>query len=157
MKVICLDPGVTTGYAVGLIEDDTPMGVISGQDRWNEKDLYDWLKLEVPQIIIYEEFESAKVNPYRRIHNYNVDLFPCMLIGVICLYCYQYDIQPVVQTPAYGLGGRYKENRVLQAESVFKVGKPHANDAMRHLLQWYTFGPGFGYQQHHKKGFTYLA
>lgn len=156
MKVIALDPGVTTGYAVGHIQEGQPMGVVSGQIKWNELGLYNDLVSGAPDIIIYEEFESAKHNPYRRVHNYNVDLFPCMLIGVIWLYCYQHDIQPHSQTPAYGLGGRYKEDRVLQAESVFKVGKPHANDAMRHLLQWYTLGPGFKYDTG-KKGFRPLA
>jgi len=157
MKIIALDPGVTTGYAVGIKEEGQPLGVISGQAKWNELGLYNDLVSGKPNIVIYEKFESGKENPYRRRRNpnYDVELYSRNLIGVIMLYCMQHDIFPYEQTPAKALGGHYQDT-VLQQASVFKVGNPHANDAMRHLLQWYTFGPGFQYDTD-KKGFEPLA
>lgn len=158
MKVIALDPGVTTGYAVGHIEQGKPMGVISGQEAWNELGLYNNLVSGKPDIVVYEKFESGKDNPYRKIknRNYDVELFSRNLIGVINLFCMQNNISFYEQSPAKGVGGHFRLDSILKQASVFKVGKPHANDAMRHLLQWYTFGPGFQYDTD-KKGFVPLA
>ena len=162
MKVICLDPGVTTGYAVGHIEQGQPMGVISGQEAWNELGLYNNLVSGKPDIIVYETFESGKDNPYRKVknRNYDVELFSRNLIGVIELYVQQQESPNKIpcyrQSPAKGVGGHFRLDSILKQASVFKIGKPHANDAMRHLLQWYTFGAGFQYDTE-KKGFVPLA
>lgn len=158
MKVVCLDPGITTGYAVGVITANEPMGVISGQDKWDELAMYNQLCMSKPDIVIYETFESGKDNPYRKRTNfgYDVELFSRNLIGVINLYCQLNNIVSYEQTPAKGLGGTYKPDKALQSHSVFKVGKPHANDAMRHLLQWYTMGSGYQYDVD-KLGFKPLA
>lgn len=159
MKVIALDPGVTTGYAVGLIAAGQPMGVISGQFKWNELGLYNELVSGRPDIVIYEAFESGKDNPYRKKTNYgyDVELFSRNLIGVIRLYCMQHpEISMYEQTPSKGLGGTFKSLSTLQKHGVHKVANPHADDAMRHLLQWYTTGSGFQYQPN-KEGFRPLA
>jgi hypothetical protein len=159
MKVIALDPGVTTGYATGIIEQGEPMGVLSGQAKWNEKDLYDNLVQGSPDIIIYEEFDHRPQRFYGKGDYYKVELFPRNLIGVINLYVQQQFLgicKVVTQKPAKALGGFYKSNDVLKEHGVYKVANPHANDAMRHLLTWYTFGSGFQYDTD-KKGFRSLA
>jgi len=158
MKVIALDPGRTTGYAVGLIQPHEPMGVISGQAEWDERQIYEQLSMGKPDIVVYEKFESGRQNAYRAIKhkNYDVDLFPRNLIGVINLYCSQNNIKAYEQSPAKGLGGHFRLDSVLQQAGVYKIANPHANDAMRHLLQWYTFGSGFQYDTD-KKGFVPLA
>ena len=57
--------------------------------------------------------------------------------------------------PAQVLGKKcHWSNEKLKAARVYKVANEHANDAMRHLLYWWTFGPGFKYNTN---GFEPLA
>lgn len=149
---------MTTGYATGIIEEGEPMGVLSGQFKWTEMGLYDNLVSGKPDIIIYEEFDYRPAPFYsKRESYYKVELFSRNLIGVIELYAQQNpDVKVYTQKPAKGLGGYYKQDTTLRSAGVYKIGKPHANDAMRHLLTWYTFGPGFQYDKN-KQGFRSLA
>lgn len=157
IKVIAFDPGVTTGHASGII-DNGKLGVVSGQDRWTELQLYLQLKFASPDIIVYERFE------YRSQKAYNVDnveLFPRNLIGVINLYIQEREGQKNsllewhTQMPAQVLGKKaYWTDAKLKAAHVYKIANPHANDAMRHLLYWWGFGPGFKYNTN---GFESLA
>lgn len=147
IKVAAFDPGITTGYAVGLIEAGS-MGVVSGQAKWNELNLYDELKRSKPDIIIYETFEYRN-SPK---HKDRIELFSRNLIGVLNLYVYERDAQGhscgcYQQTPFQGKS-YYTDNRL----KIDKLHKPlkggHANDAVRHLLQWFTFGPGYKFNAH---------
>lgn len=164
LKVHAFDPGITTGHASGIIEDGK-LGVVSGQDKWNEYQLFLQLEFTHPDIIVYERFE------YRSQAAYNVDnaeLFPRNLIGVINLYCQkrEADNDPLVEVktfmPANVLPSKKKNpvaqnywtNDRLKKARVYKVANPHANDAMRHLLYWWQFGPGFRFNTN---GFEPLA
>jgi hypothetical protein len=51
-----------------------------------------------------------------------------------------------MQTAAKGKG--YYTNHHLQAADVYTRGIPHGMDALRHLLQWYTFEAGYQYNKH---------
>lgn len=157
LKVHAFDPGITTGYASGIIQDGS-MGVVSGQAKWSEYQLFLQLEFSHPDIIVYERFE------YRSQKAYNVDnaeLFPRNLIGVINLYCQkrEADNDPLVevkeQMPSQVLGKKaYWSDDKLKAARVYKVANPHANDAMRHLLYWFQFGSGFRFNTN---GFEPLA
>lgn len=156
MKVIALDPGITTGYAVGVIELDAvePMGVISGQFKWDESGLFQELNRSSPDRIIYETFQYRSEKMYgKKGALYKVELFPRNLIGVINLYA-QLNTNVKLYTQSPAAGKSYWGDQMLKKALVYKVGSPHANDAMRHLLQWYQFGPGY---QFNKEGFTYLS
>lgn len=147
IKVVSLDPGITTGYSVGLIENGS-MGVISGQTKWDELGLYDELTRSKPDVVIYETFEYRN-NP--RQHKDRIELFSRNLIGIIHLYVQQRhanmtitDCLMYAQTPFQGKS--YYSDVHLKRDRLHKPLKGgHANDAVRHLLQWYTFGPGFKY------------
>lgn len=157
MKVHAFDPGITTGYASGII-DNGKLGVVSGQAKWRELELYQQLKFSSPDIIIYERFE------YRSQRAYNVDnaeLFPRNLIGVINLYVQEREGSDnplhavALQMPAQVLGKQcYWTDKRLKDAKVYKVANPHANDAMRHLLYWWQFGSGY---QFNTNGFESLA
>lgn len=159
-KVCCFDPGITTGYVTGMIEDGK-LGVISGQAKWSEIELYLELKSTKPDIIIYERFDYRSESAYGKHGNLsNVELFPRNLIGVINLYCQERESQgtPVdlyTQLPAQAVGKKpFWTDTKLKAANVYKVANPHANDAMRHMLRWWEFGAGF---QYNEKGFELLA
>ena len=141
MIAVALDPGITTGYAIGII-DDGMMTVVSGQERYTHYSLWKFLKEETPDFIISESFE------FRRAARDNLILYSIEMIGVIRLYCEGYDKPLHMQSAATGKG--YYNDSKLQSARLYKPTRPHANDAVRHLLQWFTFGPGFKYNT---KGF----
>ena len=154
IKVHAFDPGITTGYATGIIENGK-MGVVSGQVKWNEFELYEELKRSEPNIIIYETFTYRNNRHVKRADN--VELFPRNLIGIISMYISERAIKGNscgVYTQSPAAGKSYWNDQLLKKNNVYKVANPHANDAMRHLLQWYMFGSGYQYNKH---GFEGLA
>jgi hypothetical protein len=44
----------------------------------------------------------------------------------------------------------YFTDKKLREAHLYKMGKPHANDAARHILYWFQFGPGYKFN---KKGY----
>jgi hypothetical protein len=160
-KVCCFDPGITTGYATGIIEEDGSMGVVSGQAKWEEFVLYLELKRAKPDIIVYERFDYRSESAYGKKGNLgNVELFPRNLIGVLNLYVQEIlasgnKIDCYTQMPAQAVGKMpYYSDLKLKADKLYKVANPHANDAVRHLLTWFHFGAGYKYN---KKGYRPLA
>ena len=118
------------------------MRVSSGQNEWNHLELYNWLNFQKPDHIICESFEF-------RMRQTGLELFSRELIGVVNLYFQQYtDVADLfMQSPSEALGG-YFNNEKLKHDNVYEKGKPHANDAMRHLLHWYCFKQGYQFNQH---------
>lgn len=156
IKVIALDPGGTTGWAKGLIREGR-MGVTSGQDTWNHYQIYEYLRLFKPDAIVCERFDYRKGGKKQE----GVELVSREYIGIVHLFV-QRRQPPVIhrcvvklylQMPTEALGGFWAKDSKLKEDGVFMVGKPHANDAMRHLLQWFQFGPGFRFN---KAGFYRL-
>jgi hypothetical protein len=139
MKIIAFDPGVTTGFAQGIL-DNGLLQVGAGQAQWNHQMLWQQLQVARPDIVICESFE------FRQQSRAGLILYSVELIGIIHLYCGHDTLRPVelvMQTAAKGKG--YYNNTVLQKNNVYARGIPHGMDAMRHLLHWYTFGAGFKY------------
>lgn len=143
INILCLDPGITTGYALGVI-DDGLLRISTGQQRWDEKGLYNTLHKVSPDIVIYERFEARGTIQ-------GVELFSRNLIGVINLYGQlNPSVKVYAQMPQDAIGGYYS-NDVLRKNSLYKsTTGGHANDACRHLLVWWTFKSGY---QFNKKGF----
>jgi hypothetical protein len=153
IKVISLDPGGTTGWAKGLISDGR-MGVISGQFAYNHLQLFDGIRVFRPDHIVCERFDYRK--PAKG--SEGTELISRELIGVVNLYVQVREeqntkVELYMQMPAEALGGYWQKDEKLKEDKVFMVGKPHANDAMRHLLQWYQFKEGY---QFNKDGFYRL-
>lgn len=136
LKAVALDPGGTTGYATGIIYDGL-MRVISGQDQLTHKQLWLSLKLSAPDMIICESFE------FRRNARDNLVLISLELIGVVKLYCEHYNKRLFMQTAGQGKG--HFNDYKLKGARLYKSSRPHANDAVRHLLTWWQFGHGFQY------------
>lgn len=148
ITVISLDPGRTTGHAKGVIEDGL-MTVFSGQTEFTHRMLYIQLKIVRPDVLIVEQFEFR--HGKRAAHG--LDMYPKELIGVCELYaqCNGEDAATPcdfrLQNPGYAVGdGAYYNDTRLKAGGLYKPTKGgHANDALRHLLMWYTHGSGFQY------------
>lgn len=141
IKVLALDPGRTTGYAMGDISETGKMLIVTGEAVWDHHALMAQLEWYKPHVIIYERFDFRRSPKYQRDR---VDLFPRELIGVVELYAESTnDIRLDTQSASQAKG--YFSDRKLKDDGVYRVSKPHANDAARHLLHWYTFGPGYKY------------
>jgi hypothetical protein len=137
IKLISIDPGITSGYCYGRINENNltyyPFEMTDDVD-----DMWRRIKKFQPRFIIMEDFK------FRRGKG-KIELFPVQLIGVVRLYsvlaphpCDLYLQQPIT-------GKSYYSNEVLKSHDLYRRGIGHAMDASRHLLQWFTFGPGFRY------------
>lgn len=156
MNVVALDPGITTGYATGIIDDVTcVMSVLTGEDKWSHRELWDFLMNAKPAFIISERFEFRH-GIGRHKHKggqHGLEMYSRELIGVCELYS---DLHPPCETrlqPAMkGTGGNYFSDDKLKKLGLFKSGKGHANDAARHLLYWAKFKSGSQFVRSYKSG-----
>lgn len=147
INVLCLDPGVTTGYAFGQIDDDGLMHVSTGQDKLSPLELFNMIKGMEPDVIIYEDFQ------YRNNARQGLELFSVQLIGVINMYAESVEksIELKHQSPGSVIG-QYFTNTRLSMDNLYKTTTGgHANDACRHLLHWFTFWEGYRFN---KKGYV---
>lgn len=147
LKVISIDPGETTGWAEGKIEDGY-MQVRAGQEVLGHLELYDWLTQRYMDVIVCESFDFRK-------RAQGVNMYPRELIGVINLFVqmqqtqfYEHKVKLYMQKPAEGKS--YFTDAKLKEANLYHIGQEHARDATRHILQWYEFGAGYKYN---KKGF----
>ena len=134
IRVLALDPGKTTGFAQGRI-DDGLMIVSSGQLEYSPFQLYLAMKLAEPTHLVYESFE------FRRHARDKLELYSCELIGIIKMFAEETECDIKPQTAAQGKA--HFTDAKLKSALIYKPNKPHANDAVRHLLQWFQFGQGF--------------
>jgi hypothetical protein len=107
-------------------------------------DLWRRLAAFKPRYIVMEDFE------YRPRHRTNdkINLFPVELIGVARLYALMVtDHQCAIYLQKASQGKGYYTDPVLKKLGLHKRGLPHAMDASRHLLHWFTFGAGYQYNK----------
>jgi hypothetical protein len=147
LVVIAIDPGRMTGYCQARIMDGK-LHYLTHQQMDEVDDLWRRLQGLEPRYIVCEDFE------FRGGHHRaatGIEYFPIQLIGVARLYAEVADHQCAcyLQKPAQGKA--YYTNPVLKTQGYLKRGMatsvPHGIDAMRHLFQWFTFGPGFQFNE----------
>lgn len=146
MIALALDPGVTTGYAMGDVYLGR-MSVLTGEERFNHLEFYKFLCESKPRFIIYERFDARHSR-----FSQGVELFSREIIGVAELYAQQKKIKVYKQMPSQAKTSFSDEK--LKKSVIFKPAKEHANDAVRHLLYWFTFGSGYQYNKHGFKSGT---
>ncbi len=131
MKVLALDPGVTTGYVLVEDEDLSPFnGTFHGQLLPGF--IWDLLMNVQPDVIVCERF--------LHVQRTKVDYTPVEVIGVVKEWCRQHPKTKLnFQTPAERMF--FTDDRLREYGMYFK-GKRHANDAARHYLYWRHFGLG---------------
>lgn len=152
MKVLAIDPGGTTGYCEGqfvthvgntntFIDSfkEAPSGILLKPYMMPDdcEELWDRLDQLRPDIVVMESFE------YRNRSRAGLDLTPVKLIGVAELYSAKSGARLYMQTPSQGK--TYYTDTLLKKYGFYKRGQPHAMDALRHMLQWLSFGAGYQY------------
>lgn len=123
--IVALDPGVTTGIAIFENGNYRTMEVDPSKYPHPHETLYDILSTIAPKVLVYEAFQFRQ--------NQTGAVFTGIeYIGVARLYAQLKCIEEVKITPSTGKA--FWNDSKLKALQVYKPGKPHANDAMRHML-----------------------
>lgn len=145
MKILAIDPGVTTGYCYAEIEvrvhrpENSALRYYPFQWVDDVDECWDRIEAFKPRYIIIEDFE------FRQRTRTGLNLFPVQLIGVARLYELKCKDQCAVYLQKASYGKSYYTDQQLKQLNLYKKGVPHGMDASRHLLQWFTFGAGFQY------------
>jgi hypothetical protein len=74
-----------------------------------------------------------------------LDLTPVKLIGIIELYSDRFEPSVSFYKQSAATGKAFWSDEKLKAKDVYAKGRKHARDAVRHFMQWATFGPGSQY------------
>jgi hypothetical protein len=140
VKVIAVDPGIMTGYCYAKIEDGKltyhPFQITDDvDDFWRRLGSFE------PHYIVIEDFEFRRGKRSAG----GLELFPVQMVGVARLYSAIAPHQCAAFVQKAAQGKSYYTNAVLQQNKLYVRGIPHAMDASRHLLHWYTFGHGNKY------------
>lgn len=143
IRVIGLDPGVQTGICYGSWHDNGELLLCPFQANDDVDDMYRRLMKFAPHHIVYETFAFRQGKQHT-----GINLFPVEIIGVIRLYSlmnFRGQIHP--QTPAQGK--TYYTDTLLKQLSLYKPGAAyhHGMDALRHVMQWGTYGAGYKYNK----------
>lgn len=135
-----IDPGVMTGYCKGTLEDNTlvlePRQVTDDVD-----DVWRYLESLKPRHVVIEDFD------FRQKSRAGLNLFPVQVIGIVRLWELMSITQTAVHLQKAATGKSYYTDNVLKQHDLYKRGVPHGLDALRHLLHWFTFGPGYQFNQ----------
>lgn len=140
VRAIAIDPGGTTGFCTAIeAPKNVPMSFLLKAFQLPDdcEDLWNRLADLKPDVIVCESFE------YRQRSRAGLDLTPVKLIGIVELYEAKSGCKLYMQTAAKGKG--YYTDVLLKKYDFYKRGLPHGMDALRHMLQWFTFGAGYQY------------
>lgn len=133
MKIIALDPGETTGYAI-YSSYKTKSGQVRslvateiGPDP-HHLQLYSLLDNAHPNVVVCEDFRYQR-GPGG--HN----LTPVEYIGICKLWSTKNHVPLELQGRTYKV--LWDDGKIKQL-GLWRPGKPHAMDALRHLLYYVT-------------------
>lgn len=121
--IMSIDPGGTTGWSLwtkteiktGEISEDEHHGTLAYVIRFYE-----------PELIICESFEYRNTSPA------GLNLIPVEYIGIVKLVAVNILADVEMQTASIAKGFVKDEN--IKRLGLWEPGKPHAMDALRHLL-----------------------
>lgn len=133
-RLLCLDPGETTGWAVfedGALTASGQAPTLNG--GWN---VIDALFADVnPTVVIYENY---RVYEHKLSRHANSEVYTLRLVGVIEYLC---DIKhkiPRYNQMAYQAKGFITDDK-LKFWGFYKIGHKHARDAIRHGCYFLLF------------------
>lgn len=136
MWILALDPGITTGYALGVLDEKLFIAV--GESKMDHREFYDFLQRTYPHHMVCESFEFRQNRDKDKLV-----LYPVELIGLVKFFCSSPMVGPHLSMQTAAQGKSYHSDAVLKKLGVYQAGMPHGMDAVRHLLRWLVFGGGF--------------
>lgn len=150
IKILALDPGGTTGYSwVDLSGDKEEIPTFHGGQLGPHEhfiDLWQLLQANDWRFVVYEEFtyRMVAIDDKKRgnVYSPKIELVSKEYIGLIKFWTLATPqgrtIDLVPQQPSAAVGRQtFWTAEKMKKMGVYKEGKPHQNDATRHLL-YYT-------------------
>jgi len=136
-KLLCLDPGMTTGWC--LFEDGklTETGHVENcydEQNINAKVLMELIDDKAPDFIVYEDYRVYSHKLER--HSYS-PVFTVRVIGAIEAYCQMKDIKTHKQMAVTAKG--FVTDEKLTQWGYWQTGMKHARDAIRHGCYFLLF------------------
>ncbi len=128
IKVLSLDPGITTGFATL----DSSDAVIADHVKTDHRAFYDFLVGYNPDTIVFERFVYQRRD--------KVELWPVEVIGVIRLFAEQFEIPLYAQTPSQAKN--FMTDDKLKKMGLYEAGLVHGMDAVRHLMYYLVVTKG---------------
>ena len=148
MNALALDPGRTTGYAQGHIDDNGLMLVVSGQEKFDHVSMWKFLESVKPDYLIFESFEFR-----HGIHKHHgADMYSRELIGLFSLYAQTHECQILKQQVMKDRPTTFFNNKRLKKLGMYKAAQDHGNDALRQLLYWAKFKSGSQFVKEYRQG-----
>lgn len=138
MKILSIDPGFTTGYAVGELAGPRIFRLIEvGELEWEQRfDLLSIIYTIQPSMCVMEDFILYKDKAEAQINS----RFPsAKVIGIADLVCHMFGIDVAMQ-PASTM----KSVSILEADKLTVGSSPHMQDAYKHL-RYYVLLNGYRY------------
>lgn len=138
LKVLALDPGETTGYALAVL--DSRFYLAYDEARLSHEDFWKFLQKVMRHGSVHTVCEDFEFRQGKQKDGLN--LYPVELIGILRLFCSNDRWYPLwMQKAAQGKG--YYDDNKLKKLGVYQKGYDHGRDAARHLLHWFQFGAGY--------------
>lgn len=126
MRFLSLDPGGTTGFAIiNYGRTQAPVVERMGQIEGGLEGFIKWYDMNGRYDWSFTVCESFILRP--GVHG--ADITPAYVIGALEALEAAYGAVPVYQKPSQK---KLCEDDVLKRIGMYQVGKPHANDAIRH-------------------------
>jgi len=139
-SILALDPGRTTGYAIGIVENGKPY-IAYYQQEFDHKGLFQLLyqtseACDWAVNIVCESFN------FRR-HKTGVDLYPCELIGVTNYFVQAYPMNALFMQNSSVQGDKaYFSDERLKDMKLYQKEYKHGRSAVKHLLHYLKFAHG---------------
>lgn len=142
LLALALDPGKCTGYALAAQDTET-FNVCYGEKYLDPEEFWRFLNHILPNgdesYVICESFEFRQGKQHA-----GIDLYPRELIGILKLHRHFKQDALYFQNPDIQ-GGKnvYFNDAKLKDLELYRKGVGHGRSAVKHLLWWFYFGPGF--------------
>lgn len=139
-RLLCLDPGETTGVAVmecGLAEAPNVVEQIQINTKDPESATMSLMELFArvrPKHVVMEDYRVYKHKQEEHTHS---DLMTPQVIGMVKFLCVQNKILPSMQMASQAKG--FVDDDKLRAWGLWIRGKKHARDAIRHGIYYLLF------------------
>lgn len=132
-RLLCLDPGETTGWALYEHGKLTSAGQVATKDSWNI--ISDLFEEKNPTHVVYENY---RVYSHKLDRHAFSEVYTLRLIGVIEFLCdvvyrIPYDNQMAQQAKGF------VTDEKLKHWGYYNMGPKHARDAMRHGVYYLLF------------------
>ena len=124
-KLLSLDPGHTTGFAVFIDGNLAESGEINTADTWDG--LFELFERVQPVETVYENY---RVYAHKALKHTNQEIRTLRVIGAIEYHAWLYDVVLESQMASEAKG--FCSDSLLKKLGLWVKGQRHARDAIRH-------------------------